>query len=367
MTVESPPTRFRGTTSFSQKKNLKVDRKGGKWECGIIRGVSLNTRGEALGHELWCDEQFVRDVVTFTNNKNLGLKARFTHPGLSSDGVGTKLGKFFDAYYENGQAYADLHIQPAAYDTPNGNLADYVMSMAEDTPEDFGLSISFMYYEVKEENTDPSNVEEYDIPIMEELYACDVVDTPAANPNGLFKRGQDAAMEADSLLQYALGLSDSRPEQSLFNVDGDRAKQFLARFLANHGLSITKDEQMSEDTQTPEVTEPAAPTKDDFSNDLNRYVEAFGAENGVKWFTEDVPFEECQAKHIDELAAALSAERDQSANRIAELTAELAAANEKLSQVDTGEDKGPEFSGKDKEREPRGFAAIRVAGRKYDN
>lgn len=367
MTIETKPTRFRGTTCFARKEELQVDRKGGKWELGIIRGVSLNTRGEALGHELWCDADFVQKVCDLTNDKNLGLKARFTHPGLSADGVGTKLGKFFNARVVGDRVLADLHFQEAAYNTPNGDLATYVLSMAEDTPEDFGLSIAFGYHEVKEENTDPENVEEYDIPILSELYACDVVDTPAANPDGLFKRGQDAAVEADGLLSYALGLSDSPPEQSLFNVDGDRAKQFVARFLANHGLSITKEDQMADDNQSPEVSEPVAPTKEDFSKDLIRYTEAFGAENGVKWFTEGVAFEDCQALHITALSEALEQLQTNSAKQVEELTAQLAEANEKLAQVETGEDEGTDFSATEPKGEPKGFAAIRIAGKDYSN
>lgn len=363
MTIETKPTRFRGTTCFARRDELQVDRKGGKWEMGIIRGVSLNTRGEALGHELWCDADFVQKVCDLTNEKNLGLKARFTHPGLSADGVGTKLGKFFDARVVGDRVLADLHFQEAAYNTPNGDLATYVLSMAEDTPEDFGLSIAFGYHEVKEENTDPENVEEYDIPLLSELYACDVVDTPAANPDGLFKRGQEAAVEADSLLSYALGLSDSPPEQSLFNVDGDRAKQFVARFLANHGLSITKENQMADENQSTEVSEPVAPTKEDFSKDLIRYTEAFGTENGVKWFTEGIAFEDCQALHIAALSEALESLQADSAKKVEELTAQLAEANEKLAQVDTGENEGVEFDAPQTD-EKKGFAShIRIVGR----
>ena len=162
------------------------------------------TRGEALGHDLWIDASFLEDVRDEINAG--GIKARFTHPGLSSDGIGTKLGRFYDAEIIGDQVYADLHFQEAATKTPDGDLADYVMTLAEETPEDFGLSIVFEHdvqdmERLTDENTvngrfispDEDNKNNYEHARLAALRAADVVDTPAANPDGLFQRGQDFA------------------------------------------------------------------------------------------------------------------------------------------------------------------------------
>lgn len=361
MTTSATPSRFRASVSFNSEGS-RVHRKGGKYGRGYIEGVSVTTRGEALGHDLWCDAQFLADVSSQINNLPNGLKARFTHPGLSADGVGTKLGKFTDARVEGDQVLADLHFQEAAFNTPDGDLGSYVLSIAQDTPEDFGLSIVFDYVETSEVE-DSDNLEEYDIPVLHRLYACDVVDSPAANPNGLFKRGQDAAMQADELLKYALGLTDSKPELSEFNVDADRAKQFIARFLASQELSIGKVEQMAEEIQTPEVSPEPQASREDFSNELSRYVEAFGAENGVKWFQAGISFEDCQDQHIEALQSELETLKADTDKRVEELTAQLSEANEKLAQLNLGEDDGVEFNAP-KTDEKKGFASnIRIVGR----
>jgi hypothetical protein len=362
MSVDAPPKRFRATISRNPA-GPKVEREGGMFDAGLIRDVSLITVGEALGHEMWCDAQFIETVALAVNQSPRGIKARFTHPGLSSDGVGTKLGKFDNARVVGDQVIADMHFQKAASKTPDGgDLADYVMTLAEETPEDFGLSIVFDHdYEASddfsstwEEGKSPDEDNEYNYmhARLWKLYAADVVDSPAANPSGLFKAGQEAAIEADGLLSYALGISDVKPSQSLFNVDSDRAKQFFARFLSRHGLSLVNEEvaEMSEEitpVEAPEVQAPEGLTREDFNAELGRYVEAFGSERGTDWFLNGVEFAAAQALCIEALSAELSEARDQ----IAEL-------NEKIESIALGEeDSGvatPEVL--EAESEVRGFA-----------
>ena len=144
MSTAAPPIRFRAGVSRSKLADkVRVDRSAGVYGAGVIHDVSMITVGEALGHEMWCDHVFLIQVAEAVQNYARGIKARFTHPGLSNDGVGTKLGKFFNARMEGDQVIADLHFQQAAHETPDGNLANYVMTLAEETPEDFGLSIVF--------------------------------------------------------------------------------------------------------------------------------------------------------------------------------------------------------------------------------
>ncbi len=230
----------------------KVARQGGEFGAGLITGVSLVTRGEALGHSLWLDSTFIDQVHEAGLAAANGLKARFAHPGLSSDGIGSVLGRWQN-FRKTGskQVYADLHLAQAAHESPDGDLADYVMRLAEEAPEMFAASIVFEGDKMAEETFAAENVDEggrFVSPDRENranlrharlsrLYGADMVDEPAANPGGLFSAGNALPAEAEGLLDYALGLSETAPEAAL-GVDPERARRFLAGYLARRGVTV---------------------------------------------------------------------------------------------------------------------------------
>jgi hypothetical protein len=341
-----------------------VERDGGLYGFGVIRGVSIITQGEALGHDMWIDTEFLQSVSDAANAKNAGLKARFTHPGLSGDGLGTMLGKVTDARVSGSQVVGDLHFIESATKTPDGNLADYVMTLAEDTPEDFGLSIVFSVDPEQmaahsEANTfngrfvspDEHNKDNYPHARMSQLRAVDVVDEPAANPDGLFHRKQEAAAEADAVMSYALGLSSERPTVQALGIDADRVKAAVHRFLSRNNLEVV---EMAE--TTPQGDPAPQPTREQFAAECKRFIAAFG-QRGGEWFADGKSFDECQALHIEELNAALSAKD----SLIAELQGKLAA-------IDLGEPSPAKFGDATPSTKPKapglsgGFASrIRIA------
>lgn len=250
---ERPASRFRGSL-VKLKAAAPVEREGGRWGAGLIRGVSLCTVGEALGHGLWLDTEFVCSVFDQFNVKagSTGLKARFTHPGLSADGLCSYLGRYFHPVLSSDeqQVFGDLHFAPSAHATPDGDLAAYLMDRAEEDPLSFGLSIVFQRDWGKEDkfialnedehgnfrSPDPSNKNHYPHARLAALRGCDAVDEPAANPAGLFHRGPALALEATAA--YALGLSAERPQTTALDVDPDRLRDFANRFLQSHGLQL---------------------------------------------------------------------------------------------------------------------------------
>ena len=372
-----PLKHFRAKVSKGAKV---VERDGGKYGFGVVRGVSIITRGEALGHDLWVDADFLSDTTAAINAKDVGLKARFTHPGLSSDGLGKFLGKVHDAKTIGNQVFADLHFKESATKTPDGDLASYVMTLAEDAPEDFGISIVFDHDMAASElhrleniqgqkfvSPDEDNKHNYPHARMESLRAADVVDSPAANPDGLFHRDQLLAQEAESLLSYTLGLSDERPVLSCFDVDADRVSAAVQRFLSRHNLTILKGcDPMPASTGTPEPEVAAAtitqPTRETFASECKQYIAAFGAIGG-EWYADGKSFADCQGLLMEDMKKQLAAKDE----KIAELQGRLSA-------VDLGEESPAGFgdgTAQEKQsartlREGLG-SKIRISGRQHSN
>lgn len=371
---------------LAKSEEPAVDRQGGDAGAGIIRGMAVISRGEALGHDMWIDADMLQQVAAAINASDAGAKARFTHPSLSGDGLGKFTGRVKNASVDGDVVRADLHLSKTAHETPDGDLAGYVMGLAEDDPHAFGNSISFdPDYEAEEEfmiehgaewkgdgygymylvgfeSPDKNNVNNYPHARLKELRAVDAVDEPAANPHGLFHRGQELAQEAESLLSYSLGLSKERPQLVQLDLDADRVGGFVKRFLDRHGLSIamkgvgsvtkTKlnaapeteapqgeapapaEEKKAEEkkAETPAasapVTEtpaaPAAPVNQGsgqaagFAAQGKRFLDAFGAQGGV-WFAEGKSFDEAQQLYLKALEtqnAALSKENGQLKGRL---------------------------------------------------
>jgi hypothetical protein len=263
----------------------RVQRTGGDFGAGLIRGASLCTRGEALGHGLWLDAEFIQSVhASAADAGDKGFKARFTHPSLSGDGLGSFLGRFkAPRLSDDGQkAIADLHFSQAAHKSPDGDLAEYVMDLADSDPEAFAVSIVFDYDRPAFEefalehgaywdeddwgpflnfrefkSPDPDNVKNLPHARLARLRAADTVDEPAANPDGLFHREQAIAVEADAVASYALGLSNAAPATRALSVDPDRVRAFVARFLDQHNLTLApKEHPMSKPTPTAETVAP---------------------------------------------------------------------------------------------------------------
>lgn len=326
LSLKSKPKFFR-TGRAAVEKKVKYSLEGGKYGAGYIEGVSVITEGEALGHDMWIDGEFVKqvsDAMLAAGEK--GIKSRFTHPGMSSDGLGKHLGRLSNPRIEGKQVIADLHFSKSAHNTPDGNLAEYVVLLVSDDPSAAGLSIVFEHdYEAMEafaeqNETSPDKANTKNLPHvrMAKLRAGDVVDEPAANPNGMFD-SMPIAREVDSALSWALGLSTEKPSGDLLGVDVDRAAAFLSRFLLSKGLEIVTKETKSEPTVEPV-------TREAFNAELARFVTKFGAENGTKWFTEQKTYQDALELHVEVLS-----ERAKAAEEAAK------AAEQKLASAQLGE------------------------------
>lgn len=372
--LESPSKRFRSTVERGIKphanSNSNVDREFGPEQTGVITNFAVISRTEALGHGYWIDEEMLRQTADAINFAEKGAKVRFTHPDMSGDGLGSMLGRATMAYVSDGVVYANLIFSKSAHSTPDGNLAEYVMQLAEEDPDAFGASIAFAIdleatqeFAVQNgahldaggwldldsfESPDELNTKNLPHVRLAELHAVDIVDSPAANPQGLFHKGPNIAAQAEQLLSYSLGLTPNAPSVTAFSVDPDRMAGFVARFLNRNGLSITKVDQeglsMSEDTKTTETPEAAPEANVDpqaeFAAKREQFVKHFGATDGSEYLAEGLEFADALEFHVDKLDATLVEVREQLASK----DAEIAELNERFNSLALGEDEPAEFT-----------------------
>jgi hypothetical protein len=210
----------------------RVDR-----EKRIIYGASVIQAGEALGHDMLIDDRMLAQTAEAINATEPGIKSRFTHPGACSDSMGKMLGKVKNASVCGDKVTADLHLAQHASKSPEGDLAEYVMSMAEESPADFGMSIAFdgsaVFKRADGAEVPVSQPRPADATTAKpfarlgKLRAVDVVDEPAANRDGLFSAfagttNLDAAemFAAIDQARDAMGWSDAT------------ATEFLGRYIA---------------------------------------------------------------------------------------------------------------------------------------
>ena len=224
------------------------------YDNGIIFGVAVNTEGEALGHGVHLEKSFVEDVTAHGNVHKKGLKARFGHPNMSSSAVGTYVGRYKDFRTETvaGQAIsrADLHLSESAKKAPQGDLYSYVLEMAEKEPDMFGLSIVFSrkglyHYDdngKRKEGRGHKTFVELGKPGEEDsgkLHACDVVDEPAANPDGLFSEFV-TELTAAKVTEFL----DENPEVLELYANDEIREAFLERYNSrNNEAAESKPEQ----------------------------------------------------------------------------------------------------------------------------
>jgi hypothetical protein len=104
---------------------------------------------------------------------------------------------------------------------------------------------------------DPLNTKNFPHARLASLRGCDVVDEPAANPNGMFNVGGELAARADAVLSYVLGLSDTAPdEMALGGIEPARARAFGKDFLARNDLQISRGRGLPANITAPALSVP---------------------------------------------------------------------------------------------------------------
>lgn len=244
---------FMTTTKF---RSLPVITNGARVDRGdkVIYGVSTAQAVEALGHGMILDDTTIQQVVEFGNSAPKGVKSRFTHPGMSSDGLGKFLGRLKNFRKEGDKALADLHFSELAEKSPQGDLADYVMSLAESEADMFGLSVVISadrvwilddgsVVDAKGTDSKPKNsTTKKPLCRVTKLHACDVVDEPAANRDGMFSSALWATNELSEQLfgDFDILLSE-------YGFTHEKAFEFALKYFNARNVSLGEF-SMSEQT-----------------------------------------------------------------------------------------------------------------------
>ena len=271
-------------------------------ERGIIFGAKVIQLGAIKDDRPWLvDETTLSQVVQYINAPNKGLKARFTHPNLCDDGMGKYLGRWKNARLEGDAVVADLHLADSAKDTPAGNLFDYVLSLAQEAPDAFGVSVASILADEMSEQPDEGEL----MPLrFQGLRAADVVDEPAAS-SGLFDIGAPDALPAHAtwLLEHYFGQADSAEVVA-------RLSEFLSSYYGEKVMvdDITVDapqEELSNQAEQQADQPAAQEVAADLGVQVNaaegqQYIEFFG-DRGARWYLEGKSLPECFAEHNAEL------------------------------------------------------------------
>jgi hypothetical protein len=314
-------------------------------ELGIIQGVTIARVGPAKGHNGFVDRTFLLQIVDNAASKPAGIKARFGHPNMCSQALGTYLGRFKNYSYSGDQVKADLHLDDTAKNTPSGDLYNYVLDMAEKNPDMFGASIVFEIGEsvFLEEDVDGEKIEK-EYFRLKELRATDIVDEPAAT-DGLFS--------ANTFPGIATQFLDENPEiMDLIFSKPDSIIEFLSNYITNSKMNLSEKIKQNFaaflaafSVQT--VENPLLPVPAEQDNTLNvlfdalcaSYPESFVDVSDFTQFQKAesiTAFLESQASKNSVMAesfAELKAEHETLIQTSAQAVQDLEAANSRISEL----------------------------------
>jgi len=339
--------------TFEKQGGISVNK-----EKGIIRNVAVVSVGTAKGHGVELDSEFIEETVRQGNEFRNGVKMRFGHPTMSSTALGTFLGRAKNFRVDNSGevpiARADAFLSTEAKDTPNGNLFDYVLGMADNESDAFGLSIVFKPGDKfqfdddgvkKKDNFDPAKPTFIE---NDKFNFVDFVDDPAANASGLFSTFDSttiAGQVSEFLDTHPMIWDVMKDRPDIFETFTARYNEYLQRkdTTTTDGFDAeTINEELSAvaDTHSGSV-EPDKQNEEPKMSDERKLFqemeEKFGTEIASEVFKTGGTLEDAQAKFEEQKFTALQAECDELKSKNAELNTEVEELNAKLKAITDGE------------------------------
>lgn len=314
-------------------------------EEGIIRDVVMCQVGEAKGHYVSLEQEFIDNLVTLAQQHKIGSKARFGHPTMCSESLGTMLGRFKNVRVRGEQAIGDLHFSDFAANSPEGDLKSYVLQRAQEDPDSFGASIVFTPGEVYQR--DPETGEkvfitereadgsikrkkdgqpvydsrwDYDATryaTIKDYHGTDLVDQGAAT-DGLFSDPKLFASRISAFL-------DENPDIDRFLNDNPEIESKVAGFLSRR-----RSLQSSTEMESTEIKSEVSRLQAELTKFQER-VKGLFSRKEEQPATDDTNPEASLQLQIEELRTQLS-QRDE---KITSLQAELDSATQANADLET--------------------------------
>lgn len=210
---------------------------GGAIKDGVILGVSVITIGEAKGHGVYIDQKSLESYLSAAINRQGGVPVKMDH----GTGFYHIVGKLENFRVDGDSLRADLHLLKSHEQFAR------IVEMAETMADSFGLSVSSVA------NSEKIDGKEY--LRCEELNSVDLVDRPAANPNGLFResvdsRAKDIMADANTLLSRIRSVfvetenADLVSAKTELTTTAAKVTELSAKITALEASVSTKDEEI---------------------------------------------------------------------------------------------------------------------------
>lgn len=319
--------------------------------------------GEARGHGMWIDSDFCKSVSEMANaGKAAGLKARFGHPNMCSEALGTFLGRWTNVrQLEDGRVVGDLHLSSTAAESPKGDLRKYVEELAAKEPEHFGASIVFTRNEEAEnefmrahlnteksmgdeagqsfKSPDPANGQNLPHARCAELHAADLVDDPAAT-DGMFSAASGAALAAQMTewLDTHPDVFKALQEPGMLEMlqrYSDKLAPFIQVYTANQPtVPAELGTEKPKPEPTAEIVQAQAKAAEE-NQKLTARVSELEAE--ITRLSGELAGAVKRAESAEASTKALTVGRDEIAGRLTKAEAELSEANRKVAAYEKGQ------------------------------
>ncbi|MFO7899376.1 MAG: hypothetical protein R6V58_09975 [Planctomycetota bacterium] len=211
------------------------------WDTGEIKGISLITKGPALGHGFEIDDTTLTQVHDGLKAMGArGMKSRITHPetfglfGGGEDPLTCYVGRIRNSRREGDQVRVDAQIFNFADNLPGKRGSrKFLLGVAEEDPAGIGMSIVF-------ERDDDEEIRDENGELIgravrvKEMVAGDFVGDPAANPGGLLSEGRGQT-----------GPASGSPTRRQEDEEMDKLRTFLAGFGMENAEEATPEQMQA--------------------------------------------------------------------------------------------------------------------------